>query len=50
MTEPDTPAPASDKPAWTTPEIEPVGTIHDVQGGSKPGLDANGLPARKNTS
>ena len=45
MTEHDTPTPPTDKPAWTAPVLEPAGTIHDVEGGARPGLDSNNLPA-----
>jgi hypothetical protein len=38
-------APAADKPIWSTPVLEEAGTIRDVEGGGRPGLDGNGLPA-----
>ncbi len=47
MTDQDTPTPptGTDKAPWTTPLLEPAGTIHDVEGGANPGLDTNNLPA-----
>ncbi len=34
-----------EKVPWTTPRLEPAGTIDDVAGGAEPGLDSNSLPA-----
>ena len=45
MTDQDTPTPTNDKAPWTTPVLEQAGTIHDVKGGARPGLDSNALPA-----
>ena len=49
MTAQDTPTPpikTDKKTSWTTPLLEPAGTIDDVKGGAKPGLDSNNLPAK----
>ena len=39
------PTPETNKAPWTKPVLEPAGTIHDVEGGARPGLDTNHLPA-----